>query len=223
MIIIGNHSSPLFIIQLYLRVNFFQNIRIGRAESEIFRFAGVNPAQGVVFQRLGDALGNNAVKQRQADENVRVFVFDLHEPVADVQLDGQFLHALPLERLRQRFARFHFAAGEFPEQSRALFSGRWQIRNLSLSQISPATTSIAFLRVRTMAEMGETETVPDTVSMVSVPARPSRMFTFQCPSGRETETGWASALKTAKISPSGSSIRNATQCSFSQYTGWTQR
>jgi len=26
MIIIGNHSSPLFIIQLYLRVNFFQNI-----------------------------------------------------------------------------------------------------------------------------------------------------------------------------------------------------
>ena len=73
-----------------------------------------------MLQRLGKAIGNGAVKQGQTDEDVRVFVDDLHEPIPNIQVYRQLFHTLPAQRLFLRFTLLHLAAGELPEKPTGL-------------------------------------------------------------------------------------------------------
>ena len=96
------------------------------------------------------------------------------------------------------------------------------MRSLSFSQRRAATTSTGLRRVSTRAETGLTHTVPDTLSMVAVPAVRFRMFTFHFPSGSSKGMSWVSELKTTRISVLSSSRWKATQWSFPRYLGDTR-
>ena len=84
-----------------------------------------------MLQFLGDALPDSGMERCQMDRQIRIFVNHIHEYLAHIQCDCQFLLTFPNKRLLPDFAWLNLTAHKLPQQPLALWAGRWQIINLS--------------------------------------------------------------------------------------------
>lgn len=67
-----------------------------------------------MLQFLGDSLSDGSMEQCQMNCQIRVFVRDIHEYLAHIQRDGQFLLTFPNERLLLGFAWLYLATYKLP-------------------------------------------------------------------------------------------------------------
>ena len=94
-----------------------------------------------MLQFLGDSLSDGSMEQCQMNCQIRVFVRDIHEYLAHIQRDGQFLLTCFLVSPGSTLPPTNSHSSPL-----ALWAGRWQIMNLSPSQIRAATTSVTIFQ-----------------------------------------------------------------------------
>ena len=70
-----------------LLLDFLENIRVRRTEVILINFAWMNPADIIVLQCLRISIGNGALEQCEANQNIRVFVNNLHELTTHIYLN----------------------------------------------------------------------------------------------------------------------------------------
>lgn len=92
----------------------FQNLLIRRAERIRINLIHSDPTDVVMLQFLGDSLSDGSMEQCQMNCQIRVFVRDIHEYLAHIQRDGQFLLTFPNERLLLGFAWLYLATYKLP-------------------------------------------------------------------------------------------------------------
>jgi hypothetical protein len=100
-----------------------QNVLICRAEVKVGNLPGEDPVNGVMLQQLWNAFRNGAVKQCQADVNIRVFVYNLGKNTADGNGNIQFFLTFPNQGIFQCFTGFNLTAYELPQKGSCFIDG----------------------------------------------------------------------------------------------------
>ena len=73
-----------------------------------------------MLQFLGDALPDSGMEQCQMDRQIGVFMNHIHEYLAHIQCDRQFLLTFPDERLFPGFSWLYLTAHKLPQQPSGL-------------------------------------------------------------------------------------------------------
>ena len=99
-----------------------QNDFVSGTEGQRIAFRRGDPPQGIVFQWLRLALGQNRMKQGQMDSEIGILVGHFHEYILGDNGHRQLLTAFPDKGLFPGFAGLHFSADKLPQKSPSLMS-----------------------------------------------------------------------------------------------------
>jgi len=92
-----------------------QNFVIGRTEWIPINLLHSKPAYIIVFYHLRMPFLDPGIKQRQVNQQIRVFVDHIHEYIPYPDGNGKLLPAFPDQGLILGLARFNLSAHKFPQ------------------------------------------------------------------------------------------------------------